>query len=66
MYVPVGNSHQNVEICSNIAVTPKEILVIHGSQSQGCKLLELIPKICISTMNIFCPRGFLYTPFLWL
>jgi hypothetical protein len=60
--VPIGNSHQNVEFFS---VAPREIMVVLGLQSQGCKLLELIPMINISIVNLLCPENFLYTPFFY-
>jgi hypothetical protein len=54
---------QNIESCSNISIAPKEILGAPGLQSQECKLLELIPRICASTKSSLCPRGFVYSPF---
>jgi hypothetical protein len=60
--VLVGNSHQNVEFCFDRAIAPKEILVPLGLQSQGCKLLELIPRICISTVSLLCQEVFFIHP----
>jgi hypothetical protein len=55
----------NIKSSSNILIAPREILEWPSLQSQKCKLLESIPKICVSTMSFSCPRGFLYSPFFW-
>jgi hypothetical protein len=54
----------NIESCYDILVTPREILVAQGLQSQECKLLELIFRICVFTMNLLYPRGFSLFTFL--
>jgi hypothetical protein len=55
----------NIESSFDISIAPKEILEWPSLQSQECKLLELIPNICVFTMSFLCPKGFLYSPFFW-